>query len=850
MYKFIKLKKSILILSSSKGVVQMKKRQTNYLVIISFSLFLILILVGKNHFYGSQIDWINQHTAIPNMFRNLFYQTKKLIPNYVFNIGAGQNIFNYSYYGLMNPIILISYFLPFITMENFISITSIILYIISGLLLFRFLKSNKVTNQLSLLATLTFQTLAPITFHFHHHIMFVWYIPFLIMALVGVDKYINKNKSLLLMASIFLIILTNYYYSIPCLLTIVIYGCYKILEKKQHSFKSFLLECLKASPRIIVPIMMTAYILLPTALSMAQIERSSENIITLKSLLLPSIREIAYSSFGIGLSFSILIAPFANLCKKKLKVEEIFLSLSLIIVTLFPIFMYLLNGRLYIRGKVLIPLSILYMLALVKFISDLKNKELNLKKLYIIIGILTVIIILSNLDSIYLIPLIIDVSITCLTIMFFKVYKKNSILFIPLLTTLFICTICNNYTEIYLPDIQDEENLNIEELLDKIQDKSFHRTDILIDSNKNANRIMKDNYYNTSTYSSTYNSYYHDFYTTKIGNNIEHRNMLNTSGANNYLFNKIMGVKYIISSQKHNDSYEKISSINGINLYKNNNANPLIYTTHDYGSKTKYESMSFPYNTEYLVNHPITNSTKNSNYNSTIEQITINEKKEYKFSLKSDKKLTYNLPQPIENKILIISFDMKYNQSCEEGDTSIKINGAKNKLTCKEWIYHNKNTNFKYVITNKKELTKLNIKLSKGKYHITNIKTYTMDYPDNKYQELDNLKIDKKNSQISGKISSKEDSYLITSFPYDEGFKAFIDNKEVKKEIVNTAFLGFKVPRGKHDLKIKYTSPGYKEGIIISIIGMISMFTILYIEKKLNEKSTTIENCQKVKVRN
>lgn len=186
----------------------MKKRIFNYFIIIIYVLLLVIILKGE-HFYGSQIDWINQHTAIPDFFRNYFYETKNLIPNYIFNIGAGQNIFNFSYYGLMSPIILISYILPFIKMENYIAFASILTYIFTGITFYNYLISHKTNNKLSLISTLSFLTLAPITYHFHHHIMFVWYFPFLILSFIGVDNYINKQKSFLLIISIFLLILTN-----------------------------------------------------------------------------------------------------------------------------------------------------------------------------------------------------------------------------------------------------------------------------------------------------------------------------------------------------------------------------------------------------------------------------------------------------------------------------------------------------------------------------------------------------------------------------------------------------------------------------------------------------------------
>ena len=116
----------------------MKKRNYYFILGIYGILFLIL-LVGFKHLFGSNIDWITQHVTIPEYFRNLFYETKNLIPNLAFNLGAGQNIYNFSYYGLLSPIILISYLLPFVNMPIFIMIASVILYLLSGFLMFKFM---------------------------------------------------------------------------------------------------------------------------------------------------------------------------------------------------------------------------------------------------------------------------------------------------------------------------------------------------------------------------------------------------------------------------------------------------------------------------------------------------------------------------------------------------------------------------------------------------------------------------------------------------------------------------------------------------------------------------------------
>ena len=74
------------------------KNKRNYLIILIYGLLLTFFLLGLNNVYGSTVDWTTQHTIFPNYFRNIFYETKNLLPNLAINIGAGQNIFNFSYY--------------------------------------------------------------------------------------------------------------------------------------------------------------------------------------------------------------------------------------------------------------------------------------------------------------------------------------------------------------------------------------------------------------------------------------------------------------------------------------------------------------------------------------------------------------------------------------------------------------------------------------------------------------------------------------------------------------------------------------------------------------------------------
>ena len=59
----------------------------------------------------------------------------------------------------------------------------------------------------------------------------------------------------------------------------------------------------------------------------------------------------------------------------------------------------------------------------------------------------------------------------------------------------------------------------------------------------------------------------------------------------------------------------------------------------------------------------------------------------------------------------------------------------------------------------------------------------------------------------------------------------YIDNKKVNAEKVNQAFLGCRISKGTHQIKITFTPPGYTLACIISTIGVI-LLALFYIYQR------------------
>ena len=163
----------------------------------------------------------------------------------------------------------------------------------------------------------------------------------------------------------------------------------------------------------------------------------------------------------------------------------------------------------------------------------------------------------------------------------------------------------------------------------------------------------------------------------------------------------------------------------------------------------------------------------------------------------------------------------------------------KNTMTSQSWKYCNNNDLFEYVISTDgaESINKLKLGFSKGDYSISNIESFLIDYPYD-IELTGSFKADKtrtKGDMICGSIECSEDSFFELTVPYDNGFEINVDGKHQDYEIADTAFIGFYLSKGRHDIEIEYHAPLKKEGMIVSIAGIAILAVIAiyeYIIKK------------------
>ncbi|MBD3109193.1 YfhO family protein [Bacillus sp. AGMB 02131] len=811
------------------------KDKVNLSIIIVVGLLFVATILGKNHLFGSQIDWLTQHVVFPDYFRQLFYETGNFIPNFASHIGGGQNVFNFSYYGLLNPFILLSYCFPFVEMAYYIGFISITLYLLTGLMSYWWFRAQSFHELLSLFLSLMLMMLAPILYHSHHHIMFVSYLPFLILAFIGVDWLIKHNQCWLLVLSTFLIIMTSYYYSVCAIIAIGIYYLYKYIKEYR---RISVLGIWKIIQPMIISIFMSAVLLLPTYYAIKLNRSGSKSSYTWEELLIPRFDELLYKPFSVGITAVFLLAITALLFNRQKDFYNKFLAAVILIGSTSPFIMLILNGGMYIRGKALIPLAPIFCLILGIFIDKLQKKELNSLTLAISFAVMNGFIYLTGYTEMIF---YIDSLIAVAAVLVYKRINRLAVLFVPILLLAGMQLFAVNEEESYVSvdDYKEARNEQAESLIAETieEDNGYYRFSNAINKLAVANQVYGTSYYGTSIYSSVGNTYYSDFYKHTFGNNLNYRNILMNAGTDNTLFHSYMGVKYIVS--KKDDIgflYEKIASEGDVNLFVNENAFPMIYGSSKLTNESDFDRMSYPDTLNYLLNTIIVDDdVQTADVSTKNLKVYESDKLKDVYEFEAEETTTYKieLDEPVNGQLLLIQFD---NEAVNRIDTSITINGMKNKLTAQKWRYHNQNNSFEYVLSGEESIEDLKITVTKGRYRITNLKIYTMEIDLQKsIDELDEFKITELNhgkSTIKGTITMSSAGYVATSYPFDKGFTVYADGKEIEVEKVNTAFLGFKLSEGEHEVKIVYHSPLLKEGAIASAIGLLLFIFIIAFERK------------------
>lgn len=741
----------------------------------------------------------------------------------------------------------------------------VISLIAAVLLFYKWLLRRGITSRLSFLTALLFLLSGPMIYHSYNQIMFVNYMPFLCLAFLGVDRYFEKQKAGLYTISVFLMILTSFYFSIGGMFALVLYVIYRYTEGKEKLGENIkILGFVSDGFRFLLPmltaVLMSAVLLVPTAMALAG-GREGGHKTALSALLIPEIPifRVVYTPYGIGLTTLAITVLITGLTYRKL--YEKFLHIACIAILTVPLFAYLLNGGLYIRDKVMIPFLPLLCYLIATYLEKQKRREISFWAGGLPF-LLTIVLVYMGREqgkcSEYLGWVLMDAlaMLVCYLIFYWKKFDWVLIV-VPIgFLALYGVVLHKSADKMIEPAFYEEVTnkqigTEMEELTEK--ENGFYRMEQSGTTSENAtnlNRIWNMQQYVSSIYSSSYNAAYQKFRTETFLVEQPFRNVLMQSVTENPIYQKLMGVKYILSKQEIT-GYQQEKKVGDVTVYKNEEVLPIAYVTNQMISEKAYEDLAFPYSQLAFLRFAVGKSVNdtvnpkevlNSQAKETGAEIPMEdaqaiEKVEDGYHIKSKEIQNVKLKiseEAQKEEILFVQFELKnYKRS---KDVSVWLAGVKNKLSAGSHIYYNGNTTFTYAVNLKAGQTEVNLGLGAGNYEIRNLRCY-IGNTDESLKTLcqSEFRMDKaqtKGNRIVGSVDGVKDGYLITSIPYDEHFEVKIDGKDVKYEKVNTAFLGVKMPDGTHEVEIVYHAPGLKMGKVLSVTGLLLLAGMMLWNKK------------------
>lgn len=811
----------------------LKKLQMPFLfaLLMGFVLLLIYCLLGEEYVFGSYVDWNSQHGVLPDYFRQKFYETGSLTGDLALELGGGVNPYALAYHGMLNPVLLPSYLFPSLHMYHYIMISSIVLLFASIVLLYLWLRGQRFSRPIAYFASVMLALSSPFLFHFHKQVMFVNYMPFLLLSLMGVDRLLLHRKKALFILSFALSLLTSFFFAITLIIAVSIYFFYRYLQLHKglrgHPLRhigSFALSGLASC-------LMTCAVILPAFVAiLGGRETNAHTVVpTLIECFLPrvSFSKLLYSNYGAGLSVILLFALFALFFYKK--PHTTFLSLSLIALWLFPISSYVMNAFLYDRGKAYIALLPLFILAICLFIRDGAHLQIPLRAWLACAAVL--IIAAALFDRVYLYPIIFESLVFLIFLLISKLYRTPLPLCLSSVAVLLVVCIAGNSGEYgqYLTKVRYNDFVNPakEKLLSTYAESDTPtRMADLTGAWYTCNQTYGENLLRSSIYASSSNQAYIDLLheSLRLTNPTPHKIAL--PDVNNIFFATLMGQEWLIGwDSTRMEGYESVGSEDKWTLYRNPDAYTLGFAADRLMSKREFDALT-PADKQFaLTGYAVVEDDRLPDvYSSPFTKLDIEgqiplEATSNGWLIRSENDVKFSItPDSGEHKIyaLRVKFD-----EMQDYHIYVTVNGIKNTFSGYEGAFPNDNSDLWYIISDQKESLDLNF--SAGDYTVSAIELYAMDRDEldanrGHMTMTDELQYDRKNTLVANIHTDRQGKFLFT-IPTADGFTLHVDGVETPIEVIDEAFIGCSLSEGEHEISLTYKPPFRTIGIILALVG-------------------------------
>ena len=678
------------------------------------------------------------------------------------------------------------------------------------------------------------------------------------LVAVGLKKILDlKSTKMYIITTSLLIIFSFYIAAMTLIFIIFLSTIYMTLYKTPEERKKI---AFNLGISTIISLLCASFILIPTITQLLASARVNTGFDTMMSLTIGPMYDKTSYFFGSGIAIAVVLLLLFKTKLKKADKWFVILILSLLSI---PVIVEPVNRVWHLSSYTGFPyrFGILTMLALTLitgyYFNNLKEQKTNNKKIHItalvtFLGIIAIIIItkigytdtqftinkltLTHLKQgyFYLFAICIITILTALTILYLN--KNKSKFTLAMLSAIALTNIMSMGL-LYIGIDHDQKNL--QDAYIQMNELAKNKTKEDYYYLKNTEQILTRNYGMVSKYNTLTN-----FSSLIENNNFQTLQRLgydaysmDTESVGGTIFtDTLLAQKYLISDKEILDSYYGFKEkVQRLNLYEMKNTISYGYLINEIPETINAKNS---FDLSNIIYKSITNKSNLFNIYDDFSAINaeVEEKDDRIFITREEEAASLvKIIEVVGKKRLYLDifdsydFHTKYKQY---KTLNILVNG---KLIEDAYPSYFRNG---VLDLGTYEDTKVTITIELlGKCNFKHILVGEMDikkYEDfaNNYKINTEVKMYSNNIEVS--INSIEDKILYLPITYHEDYKVTNNGEPVELLKVFDNYVGIKLNIGENNIKMTYTSPGIKEGLILTIIGLILAFMWIKYLSKLN----------------
>lgn len=678
---------------------------------------------------------------------------------------------------------------------------------------------------------------------------------FLPLIILGIENIINKGKIKLYLLSLATMLFANYFIGyMICIFSVIYFFAYYFIKNK-FRFYSFYKACLRFFIGSILAFGIVAVFLIPMYYALKSISATHD--------LFPQILEYNFNLLNFFANHYAGVVPtvFAS---DKLPLPNVSSS----IIVILSVLLFFVNKNISIKKK------LIYLLLIILFVSSFEIKTfdfiwhafhvpndlpyrysfiyifllcligyesaINIRKLKYIYSFILYVFILGmllllktryfvNIDSYIFITnaLFISLYLIVYTLYKYNIFNKKYIEVSLIVFILSEMVLVNNH------------NLNIDQnsvdYINKYTINNFALKE-LKEKDKGLYRIEEKDYmtYNDGAFVgyngiSTFSSMAYE----RVSK-LQRKLGMGSNDINSYyynmqtpVYNSMFGIKYIIGDLENNSYYDLFID-EGDKIYKYNYNLPILFPVNK-GIKdwTNYSQDPFENQSNFILQATGVSGIFDKVYVDKISGCEVN-------SFNGDY-LDFKLHKNIND--LIITYKNNNYKNLYGYFYNANINSVS---TLENYKYFSPNEPYIIEIPKIEEQkidVTINFKSNEESYLYAYMYNINSDNFIKAYSILNknNVKITNyKSNRIESSVKVDYSMTMYSSIPYDNGWKVYINNKQVKTFKLAESLLGFDIPKGENNIKLIYIPEKFYLGISISLISLciIMVYELNTIKRK------------------